>query len=65
MAYEIIPKYNWVVRHPLYNPTNHGFERFSGFDPFFVGGFSGSKIWNKVPQTKWFPTTMEPSPAKI
>ena len=26
MAYEIIPKYNWVEFHPLYNPTNGGFD---------------------------------------
>ena len=24
MAYEIIPKYNWVVCHPLYKTTNRG-----------------------------------------
>ena len=30
MVYEIIPKYNWVGFHPLYNPTNQGFFHCSG-----------------------------------
>ena len=32
-----IPIYNWVVFHPLYNPTNQGFDNCSsGYVVFFI-----------------------------
>ena len=53
MAYEKIP-YNWVVSHPLYQPTNQGFERKnSPFSAWKV--VAQQRLWRKLPRglRKW------------